>query len=120
MPTSQEHHNHARNGISIARQMYNQHPYESGEILWGALIQAAQSKKHKDGDLTHLQHPSQIREIIGSMGLNRQNVEIRLSHIDNAVTDLHGAFYHRNSPNPAVHQRTFNQTQRLIVLLLNS
>ena len=45
------------------------------------------------------------------MGLNRQNLEIRLNQTEKSATDLHGCFYKRDSVKPEIHRRTFDRTQ---------
>ena len=120
MPTLQQHREYATKGAALARNIYDEHPREGGEILWGALIQAAQARQHENGDQTHLQSKSEIRKIIASLGLSRQNLEIRLNHVANAATFLHGGFYHRGLGRPDTHRHYFDKTQHLINLLMNS
>lgn len=54
MTTPQQHREYAVKSAALARNIYDEHPQHGGEMLWGALIQAAQARQHESGDQTHL------------------------------------------------------------------
>ena len=53
MPTTQEHREYDAKSAAPARMMYEARPRHTGEILWRALIRAAQAEQHKNGEAYH-------------------------------------------------------------------
>ena len=120
MPAPQKHREYATKGAENARKQYQEYPEDGGEVLWGALIQAAQARQHENGEELHIQTKPEIRKAIASLRLNKQNTTIRLRQAERAAQYLHGSFYHRDVIPPRVHRETFQRTQDLINLLIHS
>ena len=118
MLTVQEHRNYTATSAALARMLYQEHPRDASEILWGALIQAAQAKQHENGAEAHLQIKAEIRSTIASLGLSRQNMTIRISQVERTNGHLHGGFYQRHLPTPDIHRKTFDRDPDLINLLM--
>ena len=62
MPTLQQHREYAAKRAALARNIHKEHPWDEGEIPWGALIQAAQTRQHESRDQTHLQSKSETKK----------------------------------------------------------
>ena len=88
MPATQEHRSHATQSAALARKLYEEYPWDAGEIIWDALLQTIQARRHESGENTHPQSKSEIRKAIASLKLDKLNTSIRIRQAERAARVL--------------------------------
>ena len=93
MGTATEHSLYARRYTMIADDLGDTDPGASGELIWGAIVQAAHAVGHGQRGDHHPQCRNGIRDIIGRMRLPRAQRDRLRASLETAVNNLHGGFY---------------------------
>lgn len=93
MGTATEHSLYARRYTTIADDLGDTDPGASGELIWGAIVQAAHAVGHGQGGDHHPQSRNGIRDIIERMRLPRAQRDRLRAALETAVNNLHGGFY---------------------------
>ena len=105
MGTATEHTLYARRYTAIVDGLSDTNPAASGELLWGAVVQAAHFVAHGQGHDQHPQSRNGIRDIIGRMRLPRAERDKLRAALETAVNNLHGGFYRPDTIDADQHPR---------------
>lgn len=93
-------------------------PASAGEIMWLAVVQAAQTSGHRQNIVSHTQTRRGIRSIVGRLPVgNRERVRL-LTIANMTVTDLHGLAYRPADIDRREHRTNISLARELINALL--
>ena len=109
---------HARRYTAIADALRDYSPASAGELIWLALVRAAQANRHQRDASAHTQSRRGIRNIVGRLPVNNRE-RVRLLNIcDLAVTDLHGLAYRPADIDEHRHKTRIDLAKELMSTLL--
>ena len=114
MPTTQEHIDDVEEYVKEADETFNRKPVFSGELIWGAVVQATQAAIPPT-DANHHSHSKKgIINAIGRSGANRPT-QRRLARIaQNTAKTLHGGFYQPRQVTPEEYRSAIADAKLLI------
>ena len=118
MGTAHEHTLYARRYTAIADGLSRANPAASGELLWGAVVQASHAAGHRLHSNRHPQSRNGIRDIIGRMKLTRSEQDSRRAALETAVNNLHGSFYRPDTIDTDQHVHHETNARALTDILL--
>ena len=118
MADAHSHAYHARRYAAIADALRYSSPASAGELVWLALVQAAQAKGYQRDTTDHTQSRRGIRNIVGRLPVNN-NERVRLLNIANlVVTNLHGLAYCPVDIDERRHRTRIDLAKELVNILL--
>ena len=109
---------YARHYAAVSENLRDTSPASAGEIMWLALVQAAQATGHGQNIGSHAQTRRGIRNIVGRLPIGNQE-RTRLLNITNAaVTNLHGLAYRPVDIDDRRHRAHISRASNLVEILL--
>ena len=105
MGTATEHTLYARRYTASADELSRTNPAASGELLWGAVVQASHAAWHRQDSEHHPQSRNSIRDTIGRMKLTRAEQDNLRAALETAINNLHGGFYRPDTIDVDQHPR---------------
>ena len=109
---------YARQYAAVSESLRDTSPASAGEIMWLALVQAAQATGHGQNIGAHAQTRRGIRNIVGRLPIGNRD-RIRLLNITNAtVTNLHGLAYRPADIEDQTHRADISRASYLVGVLL--
>lgn len=112
------HAHHALRFIATAEDVLHTNTAAAGEIMWLAVVQAAQASEHQRNDLHHTQSRKGIRNVVGQLPISN-HVRQRLLGITNlTAANLHGLAYRPADIDEEQHQTDINRAKNLADALL--
>ena len=109
---------YARQYAAVAANLHDTSPASAGEIIWLALVQAAQATGHGQNIGSYAQTGRGIRNIVRRLPIGNRE-RIRLLNITNAtVTNLHGLAYRLADIDEQAHRADIDLAGDLVTALL--
>lgn len=119
MADTAAHIRHALEYAQIADSLRDRSPAAAGEIIWLALVQAAQANSHRKNPEHHTQSRNGIRSVVGRLPTGNQE-RVRLLNITNmTVTNLHGLAYRPSEIEEPQHRVRISLARELVNALLH-
>lgn len=109
---------HARRYAAIADTLRYSSPASAGELVWLALVQAAQAKGHQPDASAHTQSRHGIRSIVGRLPASNNERVRPLNIVNLAITNRHGLSHQRADIDERRRQTRIDLAKELVNTLL--
>ena len=118
MANDTTHADHALMYQAVADTLRTSSPASAGEIMWLALVQAAQANGHRHSAAAHIQSRKGIRNVVGRLPIGNREKAALLDISDMAATNLHGLAYRPADINEQAHRADISRASNLVDILL--
>ena len=118
MANATTHADHALRYRAVADTLRASSPVSAGEIMWLALVQAAQANEHRHSTATHTQSRKGIRNVVGRLPVSQREKAALLDISNMSATNLHGLAYRPADIDDRRHRAHISRASHLVEVLL--
>lgn len=118
MSNAATHADHASIYQRVAEGLRDNSAASAGEIMWLAVVQAAQANGHRQDPAAHPQSRGGIRNVVGRLPLSNNERLLLLDVADLTASNLHGLAYRPADIDEPQHRAEISLAKSLVETLL--